>query len=153
MRDPISGRNIKGSGGSFDPATGRNVANTPLPHLDDATLLAVERTRVAHDRTLLAWVRTSVSLISFGFTIYKFFQYLRDSSGNAASNPAGPRRFGLSMILIGLVALVLATIQYRGDIAKLAARYGPQPRSLTAALSALVGVLGIVGLAFVYFRL
>ena len=28
---------------------------------------------VALDRTLMAWVRTATSLISFGFTIYKFF--------------------------------------------------------------------------------
>ena len=66
---------------------------------------------------------------------------------------AGPRQcIGKGLVAIE-APLVLATIQYRGDIAKLAARYGPQPRSLTAALSALVGVLGIVGLAFVYFRL
>ena len=45
--------------------------------LPDATKLAVERTRLAYERTLMAWVRTSTSLISFGFTIYKFFQYLR----------------------------------------------------------------------------
>ena len=130
------------------------MPNTGLPPLTDATVLAVERTRAAHDRTLLAWVRTSVSLISFGFTIYKFFQYLRDSSGAAAgANPAGPRRFGLTMILVGLLALILATVQYRGDLTKLAARYGPQPRSLTAALALLVGALGIVGLLFVYLRL
>ena len=129
------------------------MTTTPATPLDAATRLSVDRTWLSHERTLMAWVRTATSLISFGFAIYKFFQYLRDSSGNAATNPAGPRRFGLSMILIGLVALILATIQYRGDIAKLAARYGPQPRSLTAALSALVGILGVVGLAFVYFRL
>ena len=38
--------------------------------------LALRRTFLAHERTLMAWIRTSVSLISFGFTIYKFFQYL-----------------------------------------------------------------------------
>jgi uncharacterized membrane protein YidH (DUF202 family) len=37
-------------------------------------MLAVERTRVAYDRTMLAWTRTATSLITFGFTIYKFFQ-------------------------------------------------------------------------------
>ena len=130
------------------------MPNTELPPLNDATLLAVERTRVAHDRTLLAWVRTSVSLISFGFTIYKFFQYLRDSSGNTTvGNPSGPRRFGMAMIILGLVTLVLATVQYKADLSRLAARYGPQPRSLVAALSLLIGVLGLLGLALVRFRL
>ena len=35
--------------------------------------LALDRTRLAYERTLMAWVRTATSLISFGFTIYKFF--------------------------------------------------------------------------------
>jgi putative membrane protein len=37
--------------------------------------LAVDRTWLAHERTLMAWVRTATSMISFGFTIYKFFQF------------------------------------------------------------------------------
>lgn len=39
------------------------------PKLGDR--LAIERTVMAAERTLLAWVRSGVSLISFGFTIYK----------------------------------------------------------------------------------
>ena len=42
----------------------------------DATKLALERTFLAYERTLMAWTRTSVSLISFGFTLFKFFQYM-----------------------------------------------------------------------------
>ena len=59
----------------------------PLP---DSTVLAIERTRLAHERTLMAWVRTSTSLISFGFSIYKFFEYLKESEKASAegSTPA-----------------------------------------------------------------
>ena len=53
--------------------------------LDTSTKLAVERTRLAHERTLMAWVRTATSLISFGFTVYKFFDYLRESQGAATT--------------------------------------------------------------------
>ena len=48
--------------------------------LPAATRLAVDRTRLAYERTLMAWTRTATSLISFGFTIYKFFEYLREGS-------------------------------------------------------------------------
>jgi putative membrane protein len=46
---------------------------TEAPRIPDATKLAVERTRLAYERTLMAWVRTATSLISFGFTLFKFF--------------------------------------------------------------------------------
>ena len=42
--------------------------------LDASTKLAYDRTRLAYERTLMAWVRTGTSLITFGFTIYKFFE-------------------------------------------------------------------------------
>ncbi|NLF32655.1 MAG: DUF202 domain-containing protein, partial [Planctomycetes bacterium] len=38
--------------------------------------LAIQRTVLAAERTLLAWTRTSLALVAFGFTIYKFLQYL-----------------------------------------------------------------------------
>jgi len=40
-------------------------------------ILALDRTRLAAERTLMAWVRTALSMISFGFTIYKFLQVLQ----------------------------------------------------------------------------
>ena len=80
--------------------------HTDLPA---ATQLALDRTRLAHERTLMAWVRTSTSLISFGFTIYKFFQYLQRETDRPlpASALLGPAQFALMMIGIGLTALLL----------------------------------------------
>ena len=125
-----------------------NRVSDSLTHLPDSTALAVERTRLAHERTLMAWVRTSVSLISFGFTIYKFFQYLRESAqGSPVANALNPRRFGMSMIVVGLFMLVVATVQHRRDLKVLEARYGEGPRSLASIVAILVGALGI--LAFV----
>ena len=46
---------------------------------DLSTDLALRRTFMAYERTLMAWIRTATSLISFGFTIYKFFEYLVES--------------------------------------------------------------------------
>ena len=38
--------------------------------------LAIDRTRLAAERSLMAWIRTALSMIAFGFTIYKFLQAL-----------------------------------------------------------------------------
>ncbi len=123
--------------------------------LPAATKLAVDRTRLAHERTLMAWVRTSTSLISFGFTIYKFFQYLSENrQGAAAETLIGPRGFALLMIGIGLAALILATVEHRRGLRALRAEYGGDlvAYSIATVIAALIGLLGVLGLLAVTFR-
>jgi putative membrane protein len=121
--------------------------------MDDSTSLAVERTRLAHERTLMAWVRTALSLISFGFTIYKFFEYLKQNlQQNPAASALNPRRFGMSMIVVGLFLLVVATIQHRHDLQTLDARFGTESRSLATLVAILVFGLGVLALLGVLLR-
>jgi len=111
-----------------------------------ATDMAVDRTRLAHERTLMAWVRTATSLITFGFTIHKFFQVLREK-GEGHDRLLGPREFALIMIGIGLTALFLATLQHFREMRTLRGSYPEVPYSLATVLAALISILGI--LAFI----
>lgn len=120
--------------------------------LDVGTRLAVERTRLAHERTLMAWVRTATSLISFGFTIYKFFQFELKGQPVRPERLVGPREFALIMIAIGLVALLLSTIEHRRSMQAMRAEFGRVPVSTAAVVAALVSVLGIVALVVVVLR-
>jgi putative membrane protein len=132
-----------------------DMTDRPGSALPDATRLAVERTRLAHERTMMAWVRTATSLISLGFTIYKFFQYLREEQATAAAaaSPIGPRGFALIMITIGLTALCLATVEHQRGMQALRAEYGQVvPRSLATAIGGLVALLGTAGLLAVLFQ-
>lgn len=110
--------------------------------------LAVDRTRLSHERTLMAWTRTATSLISFGFTIDKFLE-----AGRYANHffVFGPRGVGTLMIVIGLVALALATIQHRRSMVHMRAAYGNVPRSLATVVASLIAVLGIVSLIAVVY--
>lgn len=120
---------------------------------DVGTSLAVERTRLAYERTMMAWVRTATSLISFGFTIYKFFQLqLEGKAPLAHRSLIGPREFALLMIGTGLAALVLSSIQHWHGVQTLRATYGRAPFSVAGAVAALVGLLGIVAFGSVIFR-
>ncbi|HZD94664.1 MAG TPA: DUF202 domain-containing protein [Candidatus Sulfotelmatobacter sp.] len=55
------------------------------------TELSLHRTRMSADRTLMSIIRTALSLIGFGFTIFQFFRYLRQS-GRAAQLPVTAAR-------------------------------------------------------------
>jgi putative membrane protein len=102
----------------------------------------------------MAWVRTATSLISFGFTIYKFFQFLHEEGEIAHPRTLfGPREFALLMITIGLVALGLATLQHQRNVSRLRAQHAETPYSLATVLAILVVVLGFLGLFAVIFRL
>jgi putative membrane protein len=120
--------------------------------LTDSTLLALDRTRLAFDRTTMAWVRTATSLISFCFSVYKFFQV----AGKGATPGAwiGPREFALMMIGIGIVALMLGTVQHVHSMNILRRHYrGTKvPRSLAVLVGALVAILGIIALIVVIER-
>jgi putative membrane protein len=129
-------------------AFGGTVSDNPSV----STKLALDRTRLAYERTLMAWVRTATSLISFGFTIYKFFQFLRDGQAPSREGAVGLRGFAMMMIGIGLTALLLATVDHRRYTRQLQAEFGPQPYSLAAFVAALVGVLGVLGLLSVLLR-
>jgi len=117
------------------------------------TELAMQRTILAHERTLMGWVRTSTSLITFGFTIYKFFQ-LEMQDRPPIQSVIGPRQFAVLMISIGLFSLVAATIEYRLYRTDLRRSYPAAPSlSLAGVVAALVSLLGILALVAVLLRL
>src|SRR6516225_5147559 len=87
--------------------------------LPNSNELAMERTWLAHERTLMAWVRTATSMISFGFTIYKFFQFEAEKAESARHGLFTPRDFALIMVSIGLVSLLAATISHRQEVRSL----------------------------------
>jgi len=68
-------------------------------------------TLMASDRTLMAWVRTSLSFYSFGFALYKILADFQ-KSGNATLGDDAPKFYGLILILTGTIAMVMGTIEF-----------------------------------------
>src|ERR1700719_1675053 len=88
------------------------AAGNPAPPVDTATRLAFENIFLALERTQLSWVQAGLAFISFGFTIAKAFQILHESRGEQAPL-LGARSVGILMVAIGLLSLVLASVQHR----------------------------------------
>jgi putative membrane protein len=74
------------------------------------TGMAFQRTRLAEDRTLMAVIRTSLSLIGFGFTIFQFFQSLRER--DVIARAAAPRNFGVALVGLGVLMLILGIVYH-----------------------------------------
>jgi putative membrane protein len=118
----------------------------------DSTQLALIRTWLAHERTLMAWVRTAASMISFGFTIYKFFDF--DSGRGTKITPGllTPRAFAVILVCIGLVSLLVATLQNRKEMRQIAPHLEVRPRSLAELVAGMMSVFGILVLLSAIFR-
>jgi putative membrane protein len=61
---------------------------------------------------MMAWLRTAIAMITFGFTLFKAVQYARQLGLKRTEGMLGPGSFALIMIVLGLLALIVATIQH-----------------------------------------
>jgi putative membrane protein len=116
------------------------------------------RTRLSVERTLMAWMRTAVSLIGFGFTIVQFFERMNEFTGvSAAQFSQAPRYLGLALILCGVLSLVISVWEYEwtlrylrsGDFAPIASA-DPSGKRVRTPLVAVAVVLSLIG-AFAFF--
>jgi putative membrane protein len=100
---------------------------------------------------MMSWIRTATSLITFGFTIYKYFQLQRTAA--PSERLIGPRELALILISLGLFSLGVAVWQNRQGVLRLRALYPDTPRSLAGGLAALIALLGLLALIAVILRL
>lgn len=112
---------------------------SPTPNVSESTLLAVDRTRLAHERTLMAWVRTATSMISFGFTIAKLVPE------QPHEGLLDTRTFSSIMIGVALLALLFASVQHHHDMKALRAKYPNNvPVSNSMIVATLVSGFGLI---------
>jgi putative membrane protein len=114
------------------------------------------RTRLALERTMMAYLRTSVSLIGFGFAIVQFFEGLHDLPGaRHVRFPDAAWYLGLGLISCGVAAAVFSLREYQWTIRYLwsgsfAAIAGMRPEGKNTPLFATAIVLVLIG-TFAFF--
>lgn len=113
----------------------------------------------ANERTFLAWVRTAVATMAFGFLVEKFDLFLEIASRSLAGRaPSAAGQVvgtaaGLALIILGGVMMVLATVRFRRT-----ARDIDSPQTLPGsgvrldlAMTGMLLLLGAVLLAYMLY--
>ena len=104
----------------------------------------------ANERTFLAWVRTAIALMAFGFVIERFDLFLRYATPLAAQQKIAPHggafanAAGLAFIVLGIAIIVIAGrrfVQTAKDIDSDNEVASPGER-FDQALSGMIGLLG-----------
>jgi putative membrane protein len=121
-----------------------------------ANELAKQRNRNAADRTLMAWIRTCLSLISFGFGLDKIIDAINqrlDSGGGPVA--LGVRLVGIAFVITGILAMAAATAQHRRELARLHDDfvYVREQRSIARATAMAITGIGGFALALLAFGL
>ena len=107
------------------------------------------RDHLANERTFLAWVRTSVAIVVFGFAIGRFaiaMRQLSEFQGHVAKTAGLSVWMGMSAILAGVVMMVAGLARYRKTRAQLD-KGKFEPAGFVVDLVAIVTVLFGMALA------
>jgi putative membrane protein len=101
----------------------------------------------AAERTLLAWIRTSLAMMGFGFVVAKFGLFLHLMYPNQATTHrhVASSAIGIGLILLAVVATVVSALQHIWFCRTLGPNELPPHYSSTLSLSFAFG-LAILGI-------
>jgi len=121
----------------------------------DASKEGDPRVYFAAERTFLAWIRTGLALMGFGFVVARFGLFLRELSmrnsqqAQISSHTTGPSLWlGTALVIVGVVVNISAALTHVREVKELAAgTWVPGQPSKTAVAVALLLAIAGIGLA------
>ena len=112
--------------------------------------LARERNREAADRTLLAWIRTSLAMISLGFGIERLGQAALAFDGRLTGfSPLKTRLFGAALIALGIAATLAGMWEHKRMLQAVSSddyRYAERP-PIARYMGIAIVIVGLAALA------
>ena len=112
------------------------------------------RVYFAAERTFLAWIRTGLALMGFGFVVARFGLFLRELQIVQAGTPVKSHLFslwfGTALIVVGVIVNVMSTWKHVRMVHELGSggRSFKKPSSLAITVAL---ILAAVGLAMAFY--
>lgn len=128
----------------FAPANAAMTASNPDPTA--AIELAKERNRAAEERTLMAWIRTALALIGFGFGIERIVSAIHQNLGDPVRPLRLTRILGLSFVALGTFALLGAALDHNHQRNDLVYRSRRSPALVVAYILTGLGAIAFIGI-------
>ncbi|WP_435020308.1 YidH family protein [Tundrisphaera sp. TA3] len=112
------------------------------------------RVRFAAERTLLAWIRTGLAMMGFGFVVARFGLFLREMAATgrvATANPSGLSFWiGTGLVIFGVAVNVMAAIEHARVLGGIGRGEPYRPPRLSLGIVVAAG-LSLLGLAMVVY--
>jgi putative membrane protein len=108
--------------------------------------LARERNRAAADRTLMAWIRTALAMIGFGFGVGKVYEALEQANpGQVVDAFNSSKIVGEALIALGVLGLLAAVVQHMAILKRINSEQYiyRAPRALPMIVAALLLSIGV----------
>jgi putative membrane protein len=98
---------------------------------------------LANERTFLAWTRTSIGIMAFGFVVVKFSLFLKQISiilgkGAVDQSKGYSSVAGIVLVIVGAIAAVLSYIRYKKTEKQLETGYYKHSSVLMTILTAFI---------------
>jgi putative membrane protein len=120
-----------------------------------------QREHQANERTFLAWLRTSIALIGFGFAIARFSLFLRQLQATATSDPQqvdpvhvllNAENLGLLLVVFGVLMIGLSAWRYNQVLRQIEQGNFRPSRLVIWIMAGVVALFGLLSIPLVLWR-